>query len=349
MVVCLFRHERRLSARSSRLTTARIGNAAYTMTEHRREHAGTKLLPLEQPYAIASHDESTARASVVAGLTSGMDYWAGLAVGWIESGLPVDTQLAELLFGIAKLRHMPQRLRHRAFALAKRWQKSVRFEFIDVQWRHRSDADPTRLVSELDEQRMETRKLEFFEDGRVGYAWADHTAHGTELGLAPVPPLVEINADPEFVGTTITAAEFDALWSEHVPMPRPQNMTDGAAMDWEQIRSRERAFDRIVEPARKRMEASVRSALSGAKVWSGHFGATGIDPKHLFVYFVLPTRADVDALTISPSWPAIAGELRQKLELAGYPVSSLGENWIRVFSQQACDEEVGGNWYHFFK
>ncbi|MFV8580545.1 DUF6881 domain-containing protein, partial [Ralstonia pseudosolanacearum] len=334
---------------SSRLTTARIGNAAYTMTEHRPEYAGTKLLPLEQPYAIASHDEWTARASVVAGLTSGMDYWAGLAVGWIESGLPVDTQLAELLFGIAKLRHMPQRLRHRAFALAKRWQKSLRPEFIDVRWSHCSDAGPTRLVSELDEQRMETRKLEFFEDGRVGYAWADHTAHGTELGLAPVPPLVEINADPEFVGTTITAAEFDALWLEHVPMPRYANTADAATWIWERTRSREHGFDSIVEPARKDVEASVRSASNGTKVWSGHFGATGIDPKHLFIYFVLPTRADVDALTASPSWPAIVGELRHKLELAGYPVSSLGENWIGLFSQQACDEEVGGNWYHFFK
>ena len=140
----------------------------------------------------------------------------------------------------------------------------MRFEIIDVQWRHRSDADPTRLVSELDEQRTEIRKLEFFEDGRVGYAWADHTAHGTELGLVPVPPLAEINADPEFVGTSITAAEFDALWLEHVPMPRPPKMTDGAAMNWEQIRSRELAFDRIVEPARKSMEATVRSASNGA-------------------------------------------------------------------------------------
>ena len=325
------------------------GDKAYTMSEPRPGNLSSKLLPLEQPYSSASHDTLIARESVVVGLTSGMDYWAGLAIGWIEAGLPTDAELVELLLGIARRRAVPQRLRHRAFALAKRWQKSMRYEIIDVQWRHRSDADPTRLVSELDEQRMEIRKLEFFEDGRVGYACANHTAHGTELGLVPVPPLAEINTDPEFAGTNITAAEFDALWLEHVPMQRRQNMTDVAAMNWEQIRSRERAFDNIVEPARKSMEASVCSASSGAKVWSGHFGATGIDAKHLFVYFVLPTRADVDALTISASWPVIAGELRQKLELAGYPVSSLGENWLGVFSQQACDEEVGGNWYHFFK
>ncbi|WP_439893095.1 DUF6881 domain-containing protein (plasmid) [Ralstonia sp. 25C] len=94
----------------------------------------------------------------------------------------------------------------------------MRPEYIDVQWRHSSDADPTRLVSELDVQRMEIRKLEFFGDGRVGYASADHTSHGTALGLLPVPPLAEINADPQFVGVGITAAEFSALWLKHVPM-----------------------------------------------------------------------------------------------------------------------------------
>ena len=203
---------------SKRYIPADTGNEAYTMTEPRRENPSRKLLLLEQRYATGSYGESIARESVVAGLTSGSDYWASLAVGWIESGLPLDTQLAELLFAIAKVRHMPQRLRHRAYALAKRWQKSMRAEFIDVQWRHQSDGDPTRLVSELDEMRMETRKLEFFEDGRVGYASADHTAHGTELGLLPIPPLAAINADPQFVGTNITAAEFDALWFKHVPM-----------------------------------------------------------------------------------------------------------------------------------
>jgi len=90
--------------------------------EHGRQHPSAKLLPLEQPYSAASHDDLALRASVVAGLASGMEYWAGLAIDWIESGLPMDAELAELLLELAKRRTMPQRLRHRAFALAKRWQ-----------------------------------------------------------------------------------------------------------------------------------------------------------------------------------------------------------------------------------
>lgn len=96
------------------------------MTEPRREHPSRKLLPLEKPYATVSPDGSSVRESIVAGLTSGIDYWVDRAVGWIECGLPVDAQLAELLLEIARLHHMPQRLRHRAFALAKRWQKGQR-------------------------------------------------------------------------------------------------------------------------------------------------------------------------------------------------------------------------------
>ncbi|MFT9639724.1 DUF6881 domain-containing protein, partial [Alcaligenes phenolicus] len=92
----------------------------------------------------------------------------------------------------------------------------MQFEFIDVQWRHHFEAEPTRLVSELDEHRMETRKLEFFRDGQVGYACAGHATCGTALGLVPVPSLSEINADPEFAGAMISSAEFEALWSTHV-------------------------------------------------------------------------------------------------------------------------------------
>jgi hypothetical protein len=89
-------------------------------------------------------------------------------------------------------------------------------EFIDVKWQHDNQEEPVRLVSELDAQRYETRKLEFFSNGVVGFAWASNSFGGTELGIGPVPPLSEINSDPQFAGTTITAAQFEALWAQHV-------------------------------------------------------------------------------------------------------------------------------------
>jgi len=89
-------------------------------------------------------------------------------------------------------------------------------EYVDVQWRHKSANDPLRLVSEMDDQRYEVRKLEFFPSGLVGFASLSESAHGTKLGEAPIPPLSQINNDPQFAGVAIDSAAFEALWSYHV-------------------------------------------------------------------------------------------------------------------------------------
>ena len=87
---------------------------------------------------------------------------------------------------------------------------------IDVVWKHAFEAEPVRLISVLDRNRYEVRKLEFFRDGRVGFADEARSSHGTELGTVPVPSLVEINAEPEFDGREITLEDFETLWSRHV-------------------------------------------------------------------------------------------------------------------------------------
>lgn len=88
-------------------------------------------------------------------------------------------------------------------------------EFIDVKWLHDNQGEPVRLVSELDAQRHETRKLEFFANGVIGFASASESSGGTALGVLPVPPISEINADPQFAGTAISATQFEALWVQH--------------------------------------------------------------------------------------------------------------------------------------
>lgn len=89
-------------------------------------------------------------------------------------------------------------------------------EYIDVMWHHEGSQDPIRLVSELDAQRYEVRKLEFFRSGAVGFARPGRHSEGTELGELPVPPLAEINASSEFTGTLIAGTAFEQLWHEHV-------------------------------------------------------------------------------------------------------------------------------------
>ena len=99
--------------------------------------------------------------------------------------------------------------------------------FIDVKWHHSNRSAPVRLVSELDAKRNETRKLEFFADGRVGYASERTSAHGTALGIEPVPPLEEINAQTEFEGTAINSTQFEQLWRIHGPHAQLRIQPDG--------------------------------------------------------------------------------------------------------------------------
>lgn len=82
-------------------------------------------------------------------------------------------------------------------------------------WRHDFEAEPIRLVSQLNYERYEVRKLEFFRDGRVGYADDHQSAMGTELGKLPVPRLAEIISDFQFSARVIESTLFERLWSQH--------------------------------------------------------------------------------------------------------------------------------------
>lgn len=70
------------------------------------------------------------------------------------------------------------------------------------------------LYSELDDQRMEVRKVEVFADGRMDYAGRMGHKGNARLGKVPVPPLDEIAADPEFEPVKINQGEFDAVWAK---------------------------------------------------------------------------------------------------------------------------------------
>ena len=85
-----------------------------------------------------------------------------------------------------------------------------------VKWIHSNNEYPILLVSELDESRMELRKLEYFKTGNVGIASRKKSSHGTMLGKEPVPNLNEINQDRQFQGTEISKADFESQWEVYV-------------------------------------------------------------------------------------------------------------------------------------
>jgi hypothetical protein len=89
-------------------------------------------------------------------------------------------------------------------------------KYIDVKWLHSNKSDPIRLVSEIGVDGYESRKLEFWSNGQVGYASKSGNSRETGLGQLPVPPLSEINADAQFIGIEIDAFQFEALWKKYV-------------------------------------------------------------------------------------------------------------------------------------
>ena len=83
---------------------------------------------------------------------------------------------------------------------------------MEVDWRHLHASEPIRLVSELDDARCETRKIEYFRDGAIGYASIGRSVRSTQLGSVPVPELLQINSDTQFGARLISAEQFDVLW-----------------------------------------------------------------------------------------------------------------------------------------
>jgi hypothetical protein len=88
-------------------------------------------------------------------------------------------------------------------------------KYIDVRWHHSHEDEPVRLVSEIGTDGFEVRKLEFFRDGRVGFASREANSDATHLGIAAVPDLSEINSEQEFSGIGIDASAFEELWKRY--------------------------------------------------------------------------------------------------------------------------------------
>ena len=84
--------------------------------------------------------------------------------------------------------------------------------FVKVRWLQAQPDEPILIVSELDAERWEVRKVQIFADGRWGYAHGGEEIGGTFLGERAVPSLSEINADPQFEAVEIEADEFESLW-----------------------------------------------------------------------------------------------------------------------------------------
>ncbi|MEW2523550.1 hypothetical protein [Streptomyces sp. NPDC047071] len=86
--------------------------------------------------------------------------------------------------------------------------------YVKVAWDHEFIDDPVLYLSELGDDGYESRKVQFYRDGRS--EWSDESSETATVGLSeiPFPPLEEIASQPEFTAKVITPEEFESAWNE---------------------------------------------------------------------------------------------------------------------------------------
>lgn len=87
-------------------------------------------------------------------------------------------------------------------------------EFIRVDWLHDNNDEPCSIFCEIDDNRLEIRKVEVYKDGKMGYATQDKEVNNTFLSYEPTPSLDQIANDPQFRARVITESEFQAIWEK---------------------------------------------------------------------------------------------------------------------------------------
>ncbi|TCP53394.1 hypothetical protein EV586_106143 [Tumebacillus sp. BK434] len=98
-------------------------------------------------------------------------------------------------------------------------------EYLKCEWIHDDADEPILIYSEMDDERYEVRKIEFYRDGRYGYAYEDVEVGGVGVGLGEVPvPTIEEIAEDEFghfVPMLISKDEFEEVWKDTVSNKNP--------------------------------------------------------------------------------------------------------------------------------
>jgi len=81
-----------------------------------------------------------------------------------------------------------------------------------VSWKHELSDEPVILYSEISDQGTETRKVDEYRDGRLGYSDGHRSQGSTFLSEKTMPTLEEIARQPEFAPAAITRDEFEEVW-----------------------------------------------------------------------------------------------------------------------------------------
>lgn len=83
-------------------------------------------------------------------------------------------------------------------------------------WLHDLDDEPIMVYEELNDERLEMRKIHQYRNGRLVRTDRIAPELDTSLSCEPIPSEAAIDAQPEFVVRSLTAAGFQAVWDQAV-------------------------------------------------------------------------------------------------------------------------------------
>jgi len=86
--------------------------------------------------------------------------------------------------------------------------------YVRVIWKIDKPNEPFKILTEIDELNMETRKVHVYLDGHRERADARNHDVDTELSYEPFPTVDEINEDPQFVASNMPKEEFEVEWNK---------------------------------------------------------------------------------------------------------------------------------------
>ena len=84
--------------------------------------------------------------------------------------------------------------------------------YLKVLWNHTFEDEPVELLSEIDANREETRKVERYRNGALAFAGPSGASGTTRLSDSRIPTLQQIAANPEFSPVEIDQATFERAW-----------------------------------------------------------------------------------------------------------------------------------------
>ena len=92
-------------------------------------------------------------------------------------------------------------------------------EYILIERIHEEIDEPNKIYSELDRDRMETRRVEFYPSGMC-FAYGDEHGHEEVLAKEPFPTdLRELETDEDTKAHTISRQIFREIWEHAAETP----------------------------------------------------------------------------------------------------------------------------------